>query len=130
MYQLKRRSRLMNNDEQLPALRPGEVVFRDGKPVKRAMRQYRIRANVQPLSSRDLMLVPEGDRTKEQFWLFSQNRDEAMALNDLVLRRGKVYVVQGLEEWGGYTKGRAVRYDGAPQNLEWDTAGLERWAGA
>lgn len=128
MYHLRRRSRLMNGDEKLPVLRPGEVVYRDGKPVKRDYRQFRVLANVQPLGDRELLLVPEGDRQKEQFKLFSQDRDEALTLNDLVLRRGKVYVVHGVETWGGYTKSRIVRYDGSALPLAWDTAGLERWA--
>jgi hypothetical protein len=128
MYRLKRQSRLMNRDERLPVLRPGEVVIRDGKPVKRLYRQYRLLANVQPASARELARMPEGDVAGERLYAFSQNRDEPMALNDLVLRRGKVYVVDAVEPWGGYTKGRLTKYDGAREPLEFDTTGVEQWA--
>src|SRR3954469_9883024 len=128
MYRLKRQSRLMNHDERLPVLRSEECLFRDGKPVKRHYRQFCLLGNVQPVGARELMRQPEGDRVREQFWVFSQNRAEPLALQDLVLRRGKPYVVDAVEAWGGYIKAKMTLWDGAPEALPFDPHGMERWA--
>lgn len=128
MYRLKRRSRLMNHDERLPVLRPFAVEFRDGKPIKRGYRQFRLLGNVQPVSARELMLQPEGERIKAQYAVYTQNRDEPLAVSDLVLRLGQVFVVQAVEPWGAYSKARMALYDAAREDLEFDTVGLERWA--
>jgi hypothetical protein len=129
MYPLSKSSRIINNDERLAALREGGVVYVDGKPVKRDPLRYRIVGNVQPLGGKDLLLVPEGDRTKEQYNIWSENRDLAMVTGDLVLRLGVVFQVQGTEPWGSYTKARMMAVDLGPDKAAlFDTTGVEKWS--
>lgn len=129
MYKLSSRSRIINNDERLAALREGGAVYVGGKPVKRDPVRYRIVGNVQPLGGKDLLLVPEGDRTKEQYNVWSENRDQAMQTGDLVLRLGVVFQIQGTEPWGSYTKARMMAVDlGLDKAALFDTTGLEKWS--
>lgn len=98
------------HDETLAVLRPDPSpgVIVDGKIMTLGKKRIEIQGNVQPVTGRDLLIVPEGDRSKEQFSIYSAF---AFALNDEVLRNGFVYQVQSVEEWGSYYKARIMRED-------------------
>lgn len=121
MYRMRRRSRLISHDEVLQVLQEGspeggEIVIVDGKPIKREFRIVRIRCTVQPMGARELLLSPEGDRDKEQLsvWTYSQ----AVAVNDKVLRLGKLYNIRALEDWGSYRKASLIEVDVGPSILD------------
>lgn len=132
MYRMRGRSRLMTHDERLPVLREGNleagaVAYVDGKPVKRAPVTFSVACTVQPMGGKDLLLVPEGDRDKEQFSVWTH--DLRMALNDKLLRLGKVYQVQSAENDGSYIKLRLMAVDvGADVAGQFDTQGTEKWS--
>lgn len=124
-------SQIMKGDETLPVLRqgtniPGNVVYVDGKPVKRNGIAFCVVANVQPLAGRDLLLVPELDRYKEQWNLFILNEkyftDETLEVQsesrlkelDQINRLGVNYVIQNVMNWGSYTLARMMRIDTGP----------------
>lgn len=114
MYKMRRRSRLISHDEVLQVLREGslqdgEIVIVDGKPLKRGSRLIRIPCTVQPMGARELMLSPEGDRTKEQLSIWTYSR--VLAVNDKVMRLGKVFNLKALEDWGSYLKGSLIEVD-------------------
>jgi hypothetical protein len=133
---------IMNNDEILAAIRqsstPGvldaaSVNYVDGKPVVRGAAQYRIVGNVQPVSGEDVSLLPEGEQFAEQLFVYSENREQPMRIADLVLRLGRVYEIQDVEQWGSYAKARlAVVQDqvAAAQIPLFDTTGIERFTDA
>ena len=120
MYLMSGRSQIINCDERLQARRdartPGDdVIYVDGKPVSRHAHAFEIICNVQPLSGRDLMLVPEGDRYSNSLWVYMQNGDVALDAGNLILREGIWYQVQSSENWGSYTRSRIMEVDVGPQ---------------
>jgi hypothetical protein len=100
---------LIDCDEELEVFRDGNVVYKDGKPVKINKSDLCIICNVQPLGGKDLMMVPEGDRYKEQYILYTKG--EPLKANDRVVRLCKNYQVQTLESWGSYQKARIMAVD-------------------
>lgn len=118
MFQLGGRSKIIWGDETLCVYRNGEVLLVDGKPVDRDVIDFNVRCNVQPLTGLDLLQVPEGDRHLEQYWVFTNERAQAIQLNDRVVRCGISYQVQKVETWGkspnGYQRFRMTRIDVGP----------------
>ena len=111
MIKLKTPSRIITRDEVLSVIREGCVKFIDGKPVKSDIRNFTIKANVQPLNGRELLIVPENDRFKEQYWVFTQ---DLILVNDRIQRNGVNYQVQEPEAWGSYIRARIMRVDVGP----------------
>ena len=121
----------MSGDECFSVKRNSTVVgdgvnYLDGKIVKPAPLCFEVRGNIQPMNGKDLLLVPEGDRHKEQYWLYLpsniitvENGLEvkdvtAMLLNDMVSRDCVNYQVQTVEDWGSYCRARLMRIDVGP----------------
>lgn len=104
---------IIGSSRQLTVFRPGCVQNVDGKPVRGPEAKTLVRANVQPLNGRDLLIVPEGDRHKEQYWVFVQLPD-SLAVQDRVIYKSVSFQVQTAEDWESYTKARMVRIDVGP----------------
>lgn len=117
MIKLQGKSYIMTKDEVLCVERKFAVQEIDGKPVQRDSLCFEIVCNVQPLAGLELLMVPEGDRFREQFWVFQDNSEseKVLFLNDLVTRQGFKYQVQQAENWRSYTRSRMVRLDVGPQ---------------
>ena len=109
MIELQGPMDIINYDENLEVFRDGEVVYVDGKPKKLDKASLKIVCNVQLLGGKELLMVPEGDRYKEQYSLYV--KDMPLKDNDRVIRNCKNYQVQNLENWGSYQKGRIVLID-------------------
>lgn len=124
MIQLQGPSFMMTNDECLKVCRDTGVIIVDGKPVKRPPENFNITCTVQPLNDKDLMLVPEGDRFKEQYWVWMNLCEKPLLLQDIVLRAGLDnkthcpitvrYEVQGTQDWGDFIQSRIMRQDVGP----------------
>lgn len=117
-YPMSGPSLIMNTDETLAVIRESSQVgagvnYVDGKPVQDETLYVRFNlvCNVQPLSGRDLLLLPEGQRFVDQFYVWSNQRDMALDTGDLVLRDGKTYQCQSTEDWGSYTRGLCTLVD-------------------
>ena len=110
MIGLTGESYMMLNDEVVRVRRQaddlgGDTVVVDGKRVRRDYTEFDVRCTVQPVSGKELMQVPEGDRFDGQMAAWVADRAGTMAANDLVLRPGDGwYLVQSTEGWGGFTK--------------------------
>jgi hypothetical protein len=126
MYQLSGKSQIMTNDETLKVYRQTTTLVY-GKPVANLpILQFSIECNVQPCTGRDLLLVPEGDREKENLWVYSTEIEKPVRLNDKITRWSKGlqmmlnYQVQNVETWGeapnGYQKIRMTLDDVGPNN--------------
>lgn len=116
MIRLFGKSRIINKDERLQVLREGRILYKDGIPYKPDDETpFMISCNVQPFGGKDLLLVPEGDRLKEWFWLWTENtKDFKMQVNDRIVRSGFNYQVQSVEDWGTFTQNKIVRIDVGP----------------
>src|SRR5258706_9312645 len=106
MIGLQAPSQIINYDETLPVVREGCVTYVDGKPRKSASTIHEVECNVQPLAGRELLLVPEGDRHKEQYWLWTA---DDIRVNDRVVRCGANYQVQVVQQWGSYRQAKLMR---------------------
>lgn len=99
---------LILNGPAFSVQRPTAVDFVDGKPVTAGVSSFDAQGSIQPLSGRELNILPEGDRIKEQVWVYTAT---ALLLNDIVTYRGARYQTQTVERWTGYVRCRAVRID-------------------
>lgn len=114
MIRLQRPSKIITGDECLQVIRESEVVYLEGKPVKRRIMDFTITCNVQPVEGRDLLLVPEGDRFKEQYFLFTNNMAVPLRTNDRIVREGINFQVQNVGNWGSFQECRIMRDDVGP----------------
>lgn len=94
--------------ETVAVFRDGCVTYTDGKPVKSPGEEYCATGSLQPMGGRDLLLVPEGDRYKEQLWFFTSF---CLKLNDRVRRCGVNYQVQSVQDWSTFFQARLMRID-------------------
>jgi hypothetical protein len=113
MIALQGRSQIINHDETLCVVRDSNTIYVDGMAQKRSTSTFNITCNVQPLNGKDLLLVPEGDRLKEQYWVWSQNFDKVteVTVTDRVIRHGIQFQVQESQAWGSYNRARIMRID-------------------
>lgn len=114
MIKLQGRSQIMNHDEELCVFRDQKIRYVDGKPVRSPPIEFKIICNVQPMTGRDLLLVPEGDRFKEQYFIYSEDITKALEINDRVVFRCNNYQVQETMTWGSYTRSRIMKIDVGP----------------
>jgi hypothetical protein len=127
MIKLQGKSQIITHDETFKVTREGQVIIVDGKPVKKNLLTLKVKGNIQPVNGRDLLLVPEGDRFKEQYWIYYNNSsiiiDEGLEIetnptsiivNDRLSRLGGEYQVQSVENWGSFSRARIMRIDVGP----------------
>lgn len=110
MIGLQAPSQIITTDETLIAVRVC-VVYKDGKPQQKTADRVELIGNVQPLNGRELLLVPEGDRHKEQYWLWTTGD---VRVNDRVMRCGVNFQVQTVQTWGSYSQALLMRDDVGP----------------
>lgn len=118
MHHLLGRCRLMSQDERLPILREGKVIYRDGKPVKREIARFEATCGVAAMLGKELQLLPEGDRRREQFKVYQQPvfGEPKIQPGDKALRNGGVYVFEDAKDWGSFVEGLMVHQDVDPNN--------------
>lgn len=105
-------SEIMRTDGSLYVTRDGVVKYVDGKPVTTGRISFDIIGSVQPLIGRDLLIVPEGDRYREQYWIWTPND---IKINDRVVYCGANYQVQTVQQWRSYNQARIMRIDVGPR---------------
>lgn len=110
MIRLQGKSRIINHDESLALYRACGVQYDAGRAVTPEEKREEFVCNVQPVNGRDLLIVPEGDRFKEQYWVFT-NPQTALRVNDRVVRCAVNFQVQSVEQWGSYSRCRIMRVD-------------------
>lgn len=117
MIKLQGRSQIMTSDEKLVG-RKIRIEYVDGKPLRRPSPEYVITCNVQPLNGRELLLVPEGDRYKEQYNIFTESQlevDDEVIRYDQLKKCNANFTIQAVEPWGTYYKARIMRIDTGPE---------------
>jgi len=91
--------------------RAATVVWVDGIPQETAVNTYQMTGNIQPLPGKDLLLVPEAQRTKENRIIFTEQNAKTPLLNDRVCIEGAFYQVQEVANWGTYSRLRVTKED-------------------
>lgn len=116
MIPLQGRSYIIDHDEELTFYRVTATDWVEGLPTHNKELRFSMFCNVQPMNARDLLLVPEGDRHREQYWVWTENRHQNPRLetNDRVVRLGKNFQVQSVEPWGTYVRARLMLDDVGP----------------
>lgn len=114
MIRLQGPSQIIDYDEELSVVREGEVIYLEGKPIKRKILDFTITCNVQPMDGKDLLLVPEADRYKEQYTLFTNNCEIPLRDNDRVIRNGVNFQTQNVQNWGSFQECRIMKVDVGP----------------
>lgn len=115
------------NDEIIVIYRRKDIVWKDGRPVWNTQAAMKFRGNVQPMTGKDLLLVPEGDRLKEPLWVWTNNdgncgEGNSIEVNDMMARLNVNYQVQSTENWGSYTRSRMMRIDVGPDRTPGEQA--------
>lgn len=110
MYKMKGKSSIITRDESLTIFRETNPAYEDGVAVNQPSTQLSVKCNVQPLSGRELQLVPEGDRFREQYWVWAYP-ETAIRTGDRIERKGKKFEVQSAESWGSYVRARMALID-------------------
>ena len=114
MQRMQDQSFLMNSDgptQTMQVFSAAKVIWVDGKPQELNATSYNMVGNFQPMGGDDLMLVPEAQRTKDNIIVFTEQNEKTPKLNDHIVVDGKRYQIQNVENWGSYSKLRAMRED-------------------
>lgn len=70
--------------------------------------EFKARCSFQPMSGRETLQLPEGDRLKSHVKVYS---DFPMKRNDIIFRKGEEFEVQLANLWGTFTKSIARLID-------------------
>ena len=107
-----------NLEEDCEIIKTGECLivrrrekgkFERGKFVSsNRFEEFEAQCSFQPLTSRETMQLPEGDRIKSHVKIYTEF---AMKRDDIIERNGEDYEVQGVDNWGTYTKSIARLVD-------------------
>lgn len=78
----------------------------------------KLKGNIQPLNGQELLQVPEGDRQKENNWLFTSFE---IADNDIVIYKDIKYEVQVVKDWTpfciSYYRARITKLDNQNEEI-------------
>lgn len=121
MWKLSQPSFIMTHDEVLSVTRDPRQIYQgvqyvDGLPridVSQAS-SYPLTCNVQPVSGRDLELLPEGQRLGQQYYLYCPAQPVLPEAGDTFERDGMTFQVQEATFWGNYTRARATNSQALP----------------
>ena len=82
--------------------------FVKGRPQVSGKTSFSIKGNLQPLTGNEILRLEEGDRTRDQFNLWTKTR---LMKHDVVIHESRKYQVEIVEEWQNHYKARIVRMD-------------------
>jgi len=101
-------------NKETVAVKRYATTYTKGRPVKTLSSSFTARGNIQPLSGKEVLQLPEGDRTSENLWMYTATE---IAVNDEITRLGKVYEARESQNWSTqgmlqHYKVRLVKKDG------------------
>lgn len=105
---LSEKVNLLAGATKLNAKRKGKLVYEKGQPVFGTDSTFQILANVQPVIGRELLQVPEGERDRQHFFVFTRDK---LCAEDIVTWCGCDHEVRVVESWGPYYKARMALID-------------------
>ncbi len=87
-----------------------ETIYENGIPVDTAAytETTGIKANLQPLTEKELQMLPEGDRVREAYKIYTKTE---LKKNDIIVRNldGEVFELRKIAKWVDFT-GRINHY--------------------
>ena len=86
--------------ESVTLIRKATGSYVDGHYVEGTASSYVIEANIQPLSGKEILQLPEADRTRESLKVFSTSE---IRVNDTVTMSTKNYEVQKVADFSVYS---------------------------
>ena len=87
----------MLGDELITIERTVESIDNKGRPIEGATSIFENeKASVQPLSGQELLLLPEGERIRQNLWLYTTFD---ILIDDIVIRNNKNYTTMTVEDW-------------------------------
>lgn len=92
----------------LKCARENSISWFEGIPYSDKKTDFEIRCIVFPLSGKELLLVPEGDRYRTNVWIYTQDN---LKNNDVVIYKDEPYEVQSIQNWGSFIQARGMRID-------------------
>lgn len=87
----------LTNSTTVTIKRPGEITYVNGRKVVGEPTEHEIEANIQPLKFREVLLLPEADRTKE--WIKGYCTLEQ---NIRAMKEGENAYESDVVVWGDY----------------------------
>lgn len=100
---------IVKTGELLVVRRREKGKFERGKwKTSHRFEEFEAQCSFQPLTSRETLQLKEGDRVKSHVKIYTEF---AMKRDDIVERGGEDYEVQGVDDWGTYTKSIARLVD-------------------
>lgn len=103
--------KLMKCTETVCVERMSKATYVKGRPSLEECEKFDILANIQPVTGRELLMVPEGERSRNHLDVFTETR---LKPKDVVVRFGERFEVHFVEEWGPYFKARVRGTDVDP----------------
>jgi hypothetical protein len=105
----------MNFSDTIRVVNIGRTIQRNGKPVHLDITYYEVTCSVQPFGGLEVLLVPEGDRQKDMYWVYLQeDSNRPIVVNQTVIYNSLNFQVQKVEQWGSYQRIKIVRLDVGP----------------
>lgn len=99
---------LISGGMSFQVIRQKGYEFEKGRPVSTGEESFTIKGNLQPLTGNEILRLDEGDRTRDQFNLWTKGK---LKKTDEVLVDGRKYQVEQVEDWQSHQKVRIVRMD-------------------
>lgn len=96
----------------IPVRRECRITWDNGLTFANDVKNFDIKGIIIPLTGKELLLVPEGDRFRQQVWVYTQ---QEIRDNDSIIWDGYPYEVQIVENWGSYRRSRAMKMDVGPE---------------
>lgn len=91
------RSRLVPDEDLAVKRQTNRGAFdADGFPTPAIFTEFNIKGNIQPISGLEILQVPEGDRTREIFNLWTAT---PLTTDDIIVRNTTEYEVQVVQDW-------------------------------
>ena len=95
----------------IPVARENRITWFEGIPYADRKTDFAVRGIIFPLTGKELLLVPEGDRFRQNIWVYTQ---EDIRDDDVIIHNDQPYEMQTVQNWGTFKQGRAMRFDVGP----------------
>lgn len=100
---------IMRLGETAKVYRQQKGTYRKGEWSKGECCEFNIIANIQPVTGMSLLQVPEGERHRRHYNVFTTSE---LKIRDIIVQGNYKYEVQTSEDWGKYFRMRVVLLDG------------------
>lgn len=105
---LEQKVNLLSGATKVELHRKGKTTYEKYEPVTGPDKVIVITANVQPVMGRELLMLPEGEREREQYFVFSRDK---ICSDDVIVWCGRRFEVRVVEPWQTHYEARMALID-------------------